>query len=135
MSDTNVQVLADALRGVIDPELGYNIVDIGLVYEIELEDGRARILLTTTTPGCPATDYIRQAVKDCAAAVPGIVSVEIAMTWLPPWSPDRMSDEAKAHFGGRLKHRRVARMIEMQTETGNLRRLNCLLLRAVKSAR
>jgi metal-sulfur cluster biosynthetic enzyme len=100
MSDTNVQVLADALRGVIDPELGYNIVDIGLVYEIELEDGRARILLTTTTPGCPATDYIRQAVKDCAAAVPGIVSVEITMTWLPPWSPDRMSDEAKAHFGG-----------------------------------
>jgi metal-sulfur cluster biosynthetic enzyme len=99
MSDPIVQVLADALQGVIDPELGYNIVDLGLVYDIEVEDGRARILLTTTTPGCPATDYIRQAVEDCAAAVPGIAYLEVTMTWLPAWSPDRMSDEAKAHFG------------------------------------
>ncbi len=99
MSDDIVQALSDALRAVIDPELGYNIVDIGLVYDLEVEDGRARILLTTTTPGCPATDYIRQAVENCAAAVPGVGSVEVTMTWLPPWSPDRMSDEAKAHFG------------------------------------
>lgn len=99
MSEDIVQTLADALRAVIDPELGYSIVDIGLVYDLAVEDGRARILLTTTTPGCPATDYIRQAVEDCAASVPGIGSVEVTMTWLPPWSPDRMSDAAKAHFG------------------------------------
>jgi metal-sulfur cluster biosynthetic enzyme len=99
MSEATTQALAEALRAVIDPELGYNIVDIGLIYEIEVEDGRARILLTTTTPGCPATNYIRQAVETCAAAVPGIASVDVTMTWLPPWSPDRMSDEAKAHFG------------------------------------
>lgn len=100
MSDDLVQSLADALRAVIDPELGYNIVDIGLVYDVGVEeDGRARILLTTTTPGCPATNYIRQAVEERAASVPGIMSVDVTMTWLPPWSPDRMSDEAKAHFG------------------------------------
>lgn len=99
MSDDLVQGLADALRAVIDPELGYNIVDIGLIYDLEVEDGRARILLTTTTPGCPATNYIRHAVEERAASVFGIDSVEVTMTWLPPWSPDRMSDEAKAHFG------------------------------------
>jgi metal-sulfur cluster biosynthetic enzyme len=99
MSDDIVQILADALRAVIDPELGYNIVDIGLVYDIEVEKDHARILLTTTTPGCPATNYIRQAVEERAAAVPGIAAVDVVMTWLPPWSPDRMSDEAKAHFG------------------------------------
>ncbi len=99
MSDDLVQSLADALREVIDPELGYNIVDLGLIYDLAIEDGRARILLTTTTPGCPATGYIRQAVEERAASAPGVVSVEVVMTWLPPWSPDRMSDEAKAHFG------------------------------------
>jgi metal-sulfur cluster biosynthetic enzyme len=99
MSDDIVEHLADALRAVIDPELGYSIVDIGLVYDLAVEDGCARILLTTTTPGCPATNYIRQAVEERAASVPGISSVEVTMTWLPPWSPDRMSSEAKAHFG------------------------------------
>ena len=99
MTDDLVAVLAEALKTVIDPELGYNIVDIGLVYNLKVEDDCARILLTTTTPGCPATGYIRQAVAACAAAVPGIATVEVRMTWLPPWSPERMSDEAKAHLG------------------------------------
>ncbi|HKT16450.1 MAG TPA: metal-sulfur cluster assembly factor [Stellaceae bacterium] len=99
MTDNFLEALADALKAVIDPELGYNIVDIGLVYDIEVEDGRARILLTTTTPGCPATNYIRQAVEERAAGVPGITAVDVVMTWLPPWSPERMSEDAKAHFG------------------------------------
>jgi len=100
MSDEElVGTLAGALTGVIDPELGYNIVDLGLIYDIEVEAGRARILLTTTTRGCPATDYIRDGVEVCAAAVPGISEVDVTMTWEPPWSPERMSDEAKAHFG------------------------------------
>ena len=99
MTDNLPETLAEALKAVIDPELGYNIVDIGLVYDIEAEDGRARILLTTTTPGCPATDYIRQAAEERAAAVPGIAAVDVVMTWMPRWSPERMSAEAKAHFG------------------------------------
>ena len=99
MTDNLLETLAEALKAVIDPELGYNIVDIGLVYDIEAEDGRARILLTTTTPGCPATDYIRHAAEERAAAVPGIAAVDVVMTWTPRWSPERMSAEAKAHFG------------------------------------
>ena len=99
MTDESVRTLADALSTVIDPELGYNIVDIGLVYEVDVKDRRAHIVLTTTTPGCPATDYIRRAVEERAASVPGIDSVDVTMTWLPPWTPERMSDDAKAYFG------------------------------------
>lgn len=100
MSEDLTLNVADALRRVIDPELGYNIVDIGLVYNVAIEaDGLARVLLTTTTRGCPATDYIRNAAEESTASVPGVTSVEVTMTWEPPWSPTLMSDEAKAHFG------------------------------------
>ena len=99
MTDTLAGRVAAALKTVIDPELGYNIVDIGLVYDLAEDDGRIRITLTTTTPGCPATAFIRDAVETCAAAVPGVGAVEVEMTWQPRWSPDRMSEAAKAHFG------------------------------------
>lgn len=91
--------VAAALKTVIDPELGYNIVDIGLVYDIAEEDGCVRVLLTTTTPGCPATQFIRAAVESCVAAVPDVRTAEVELTWQPRWSPERMSEEAKAHFG------------------------------------
>jgi metal-sulfur cluster biosynthetic enzyme len=99
MSDALADRVAAALKTVIDPELGYNIVDIGLVYDIAEEDGRVRVLLTTTTPGCPATAFIRDAVESCVGAVPTVAAVEVEMTWQPRWSPERMSEEAKAHFG------------------------------------
>ena len=99
MSGSLAQQVSAALKTVIDPELGYNIVDIGLVYGLEEDDGRVRITLTTTTPGCPATAFIRAAVESCAAAVPGVGAVEVEMTWQPRWSPERMSEAAKAHFG------------------------------------
>ncbi len=101
MSNEVTQMLTAELKTVIDPELGYNIVDIGLVYETDVQDGHAKILLTTTTRGCPATEFIRQAVESCAVTVPGIATADVTMTWEPPWSPDRMSDDAKAHFGVR----------------------------------
>lgn len=99
MTDTLADRVAASLKTVIDPELGYNIVDIGLVYDLEEQDGRVRVLLTTTTPGCPATQFIRGAVESCVAAVPGVGAIEVEMTWQPRWSPERMSEEAKAHFG------------------------------------
>jgi metal-sulfur cluster biosynthetic enzyme len=99
MNTDIADAMANALKTVIDPELGYNIVDLGLVYQAEVQDGHAQILLTTTTPGCPATDYLCAAVEACAASVAGIAAVDVTMTWDPPWSPDRMSDEAKIHFG------------------------------------
>ncbi|MCC6610692.1 MAG: metal-sulfur cluster assembly factor [Burkholderiales bacterium] len=100
MSDTELEAtLTEALKEVLDPELGYNVVDLGLIYGIEVHSGQARIALTTTTRGCPATDYIREGVESCAASVGGISAAEVVMTWEPPWTPDRMSAEAKTHFG------------------------------------
>ena len=89
----------DALKQVLDPELGYNVVDLGLIYDVDVDGSLVRVLLTTTTKGCPATAFIRDAVEERAAAVPGVSKAEVTMTWEPPWNPEKMSDEAKAHFG------------------------------------
>ena len=92
--------IKNALRFVIDPELGYNIVDLGLVYEIVIEDGRiARVTMTTTTPGCPATSYLVEGAHDSVCAVPGVESVEVTLTYEPPWTPQMMSQEAKGDLG------------------------------------
>ncbi len=89
-----------ALRQVIDPELGYNIVDLGLIYDIAATaNGTVRVVMTTTTPGCPATGYLQQGASDRARDVPGVAAAEVELTYDPPWTPERMSAEAKAHFG------------------------------------
>jgi metal-sulfur cluster biosynthetic enzyme len=85
---------------VIDPELGYNIVDLGLIYDIEIgEAGAVRVTMTTTTPGCPATNYLMEGSRDAAWSVPGVESVDVNLTHDPRWSPEQMSPEAKEHFG------------------------------------
>lgn len=90
----------EALRLVIDPELGFNIVDLGLVYDVDVEDGGvARIAMTTTTRGCPATSYLQAGARDSAANVPGIDEVEVMLTYEPPWTPQMMSAAAKQHLG------------------------------------
>jgi metal-sulfur cluster biosynthetic enzyme len=98
-ADTAVARVRDALRLVIDPELGYNIVDLGLVYDIEVPNGRdAHITMTTTTRGCPATDYLQTGARDAAFTVEGVGSAQVTLTYDPPWTPKMMSPEAKAHF-------------------------------------
>lgn len=89
----------DALGEVIDPELGYNIVDLGLIYELEVESAVVRITMTMTTPGCPAQDYILSGVHERGMGVPGVSDVQINLVWLPAWSPRKMSAAAKEHFG------------------------------------
>lgn len=92
--------LRDALRDVLDPELGYNIVDLGLIYDIAVDAaGAARVLMTTTTRGCPATSYLQEGARHSATQVAGVTSVEVVMTHAPPWSPQNMSSAAKQHFG------------------------------------
>jgi metal-sulfur cluster biosynthetic enzyme len=88
-----------ALHDVIDPELGYNIVDLGLVYDAAIADGTLRVTMTMTTPGCPAQDYIKRGVFERAMAIPGVGAVDVEVVWEPRWSPRRMSAAAKAHFG------------------------------------
>ena len=99
MSAPTGEELREALRDVFDPELGYNIVDLGLIYDIAIEDGRATITMTMTTPGCPAADMIRNGVFERASDVPGLTDVAVNVVWDPPWSADCMSEAAKAHFG------------------------------------
>lgn len=89
-----------ALRQVIDPELGYNIVDLGLVYDVVIEEGGVvHVTMTTTTPGCPATTYLRGGAGEAVSAVPGVEFVDVKLTYEPRWAPEMMSAEAKAHFG------------------------------------
>ena len=85
---------------MIDPELGYNIVDLGFIYGVAVEEGGvARITMTTTTRGCPATSYLVDGAQDSASGVPGIESVDINLTYEPPWTPEMISPEAKQHLG------------------------------------
>ena len=90
----------DALRRVIDPEIGFNIVDIGLVYDIAIVDGGiARITMTTTTRGCPATNYLRDGAGEAAQAVEGVHWADVRLSYDPPWTPDMMSLVAREYLG------------------------------------
>ena len=90
----------DALRHVIDPELGINIVDLGLVYDVSVsEEGVAHIEYTLTTMGCPIGPLIEQQMQAFLAGVPGVTSVTTEMVFRPAWSPEMMSEEAKAALG------------------------------------
>jgi metal-sulfur cluster biosynthetic enzyme len=92
-------VVIDRLRTVMDPELGVNIVDLGLVYGAQVVDGVALILMTTTSPACPIGSYLTDAIRWSLLEVVGLVDVDVELTHDPPWSPARMSDEAKAALG------------------------------------
>jgi len=89
-----------ALRSVIDPEVGMNIVDLGLVYGVETSSGKLHVDLTMTTPACPMGEMILDdAQQALAALVPPGVEIDLNLVWDPPWSPDRMSEHAREHFG------------------------------------
>ncbi len=95
----NMQVMR-VLRTVIDPELGINIVDLGLVYRITVEDGnRVSIAMTLTTPGCPLAGMFDQLVGDAVQQLPWVERVSIQLTFDPPWTQEMMSEEARAQLG------------------------------------
>ncbi|HEY8335489.1 MAG TPA: metal-sulfur cluster assembly factor [Tardiphaga sp.] len=92
--------IREALRIVIDPELGHNIVDLGFIYDITAEDdGMVGITMTTTTPGCPATGFLKDGVATSALGVAGVQAVDVTLSYDPPWTPALMSPEAKAELG------------------------------------
>jgi metal-sulfur cluster biosynthetic enzyme len=84
------QDVENALRDVIDPEIGSSIVDIGLIYAIESTEGLVRVTMTTTTPGCPATGFLVEAVRERVLASGLADHVEVVLTYDPPWSPNMM---------------------------------------------
>ena len=89
----------EALHGVEDPELGMDIVELGLLYDVEVDGSKVKLTHSLTSMGCPAGPMIQEDMHNCAAAVPGVEEVEIELIWDPPWTPDRMSDDAKFILG------------------------------------
>ena len=96
----NEDEVKQALRTVEDPEAGMSVLDLGLVYAISLEAGKVVVDMTMTSPACPASDYI---VDEAAAAIRAVApegtDVEVRLVWEPPWTPERMSEEAQKRFG------------------------------------
>jgi metal-sulfur cluster biosynthetic enzyme len=88
-----------ALYDVIDPELGLSIVDLGLVYDVAVVDGSATVTMTTTSPLCPLGALLTRGVEDRLAQIEGIDSVEVHLVDDPPWSFERLSDDARAILG------------------------------------
>lgn len=91
--------LMAALKNVYDPELGVNVVDLGLIYGIEQQDGTIQVDMTMTTPGCPLHESLLQGVGDALSIFPGVERVEVRLVWEPIWTPDRISPEGRQALG------------------------------------
>lgn len=94
------EAIREALRQVEDPEAGMNIVDLGLVYLVEVAPGTVRVDLTMTTAACPMTDMIIGQARDAVATIVAAdTAVDVRLVWDPPWTPDKMTGVAREHFG------------------------------------
>ena len=94
-----VEDVEDALSNVIDPELGLDFVELGLIYGIEIDDGKVHVTFTLTTPACPIGPQVTEQIEEFVSELDGVSSVESSMTFTPPWTPDRMSEDAKFALG------------------------------------
>jgi len=97
---TEPSAILNALRNVIDPEIGINIVDLGLVYEATIRDGHAHVVMTMTTAACPLGESIAAQVRSgIQRRVPGVASVSVDLVWEPRWDPSMMSVAARERLG------------------------------------
>ncbi|WP_166237797.1 metal-sulfur cluster assembly factor [Paenibacillus turpanensis] len=95
MKTWTVEQIQELLKQVIDPELGINIVDLGLLYGIEVNETDINVTMTLTTPGCPLHDTISGGVEQLLKLQEGIQSVQVEVVWRPAWTPERMTPAAK----------------------------------------
>ncbi|MDD6407019.1 MAG: iron-sulfur cluster assembly protein [Lactobacillus equicursoris] len=117
------QVL-EKLQEVEDPELLVDVVNLGLIYGIDLDAGHCTVTMTLTTMGCPLSAYLDQAIKKAVLAVPGIDQVEIKVVWYPVWSVDRMSDSAKRQLGiGEETEQKKQEKVENSVDT--VKQIDC----------
>jgi len=91
--------LRQALRQVIDPELGLNIIELGLVYQIEIDEGDVEVQMTLTSPGCPAGPQIMDDVQRTLKMLDGVMSVNVTLVWEPYWTPERIDPRVRAVLG------------------------------------
>jgi metal-sulfur cluster biosynthetic enzyme len=88
-----------ALTNVIDPELGLDFVELGLIYGISVDGGVVHVTFSLTSPGCPIGPQVMEQIDEFVSELDGVQSVEVEMTFVPPWTPDRMSEDAKFALG------------------------------------
>ncbi len=94
------ELILEKLKEVIDPEIGIDVVNLGLIYDLQIRpDNTVYVKMTMTTPGCPLTMWILRAVEDKILEIPGVKDAEIELTFDPPWTPDRISPEYKKRLG------------------------------------
>lgn len=96
---TTQEQIIEKLRQCLDPELDINIIDLGLVYSVNIEGSRVHVLMTLTTPGCPLDSYFVRDITSKLKGLKGISDVSVEMTFEPPWSPSKMSQESKDLLG------------------------------------
>ena len=94
-----VDEVTDALRDVIDPELGLDFVELGLIYEVTVDEGAVGVTYTLTSPGCPIGPQVAEQIEEFVSDLDGVESVNSTMTFSPPWTPELMSDDAKFALG------------------------------------
>ncbi len=94
-----VEDVTDALRDVIDPELGLDFVELGLIYDVEVDAGDVHITYTLTSPGCPIGPQVSEQMVEFVSELDGVNEVRSTMTFSPPWTPDLMSEDAKFALG------------------------------------
>jgi metal-sulfur cluster biosynthetic enzyme len=101
MSEPTVSVddVMEALSNVIDPELGLDFVELGLIYGVETSGGEVRVTFTLTTPGCPIGPQVTEQIEEFVGELDGVRSVETEMVFVPPWTPERMTEDAKFALG------------------------------------
>jgi metal-sulfur cluster biosynthetic enzyme len=95
----SVEDVQEVLRDVIDPELGLDFVELGLIYGIEVEGGNVKVTYTLTTPACPIGPQVSEQIEEYVSELAGVEQVEPVMTFSPPWTPERMSEDAKFALG------------------------------------
>src|SRR4051812_23331471 len=91
ISMPTVEDVEEALSNVIDPELGLDFVELGLIYGVEVNEGNVHVTFTLTTPGCPIGPQVTEQIEEFVGGLPDVELVESTMTFTPPWSPERMS--------------------------------------------
>jgi metal-sulfur cluster biosynthetic enzyme len=91
--------IMERLRTVVDPEIGINIVDLGLVYGVEIDNGRVHVKMTMTTVGCPLHEVLLNWAERALADLPDVESVKIELVWDPPWNPEMMTENARKQLG------------------------------------
>ena len=94
-----VDEVQEALTNVIDPELGLDFVELGLIYDIEVEEGEVFVSFSLTSPGCPIGPQVSEQIEEFVSEVDGVTGVNSKMTFTPAWTPERMSEEAKFALG------------------------------------